>query len=150
MFPASTRLEEALTEHATTYVRTRSKLAPFLQLVRDKINGLEFKRFAFPRRVNAPCPLKTLAYLVSSSDVIAFGFNHRGTDETWCIDTRGVLTMSIDPGTYQRLGLLGTPLPWRPHKDRYSKRVPFAYPRKRTRVTFWVGSRCAFAEGSEW
>ncbi|KAF9778317.1 ribonuclease P [Thelephora terrestris] len=63
-----------------------------------------------------------------SSDVIAFGSNQRGTDETWCIDTRGVLTISIDPGTYQRLGLLGTPLPWKPHKDRYtvvlSQKVP--------------------------
>ena len=52
--------------------------------------------------------------------MIAFGFNSRGTDETWCIDTRGVLTLSIDPGTYQRLGLLGTPLPWRTHQNRYS------------------------------
>lgn len=97
VFPASTELEEALTKHATTYVRTSSKLAPFLQFVQDKINALELK-----------------------SDVIAFGFNPRGTDETWCIDTRGVLTMSIDRGTYQRLGLLGTPLPWRPHQNRYS------------------------------
>jgi len=98
-------LEEGLAKHATTYACTRSKLAPFLQLIQDKINGVEFK-----------------------SDVIAFGFNPRGTDETWCVDTRGVLTMSIDPGTYQRLGLLGTPLPWKLHRNRYtvvlSKKVP--------------------------
>jgi len=105
VFPASRRLEEALTQHTTTYVHTRSKLAPFVQLVQDKINGLEFK-----------------------SDVIAFGFNPRGTDETWCIDTRGVLTLAIDSGTYQKLGLLGKPLPWRLHQSRYivvlSQKVP--------------------------
>ena len=56
--------------------------------------------------------------------MIAFGFNPRGTDETWCIDTRGVLTLSVDAGTYQRLGLLGTPLPWRPHQHRYSMWTP--------------------------
>ena len=64
------------------------------------------------------------AFFFSSSDVIAFGSNPRGTDETWCIDTRGVLTLSIDRGTYQRLGLLGTPLPWRPHQNRYSTWIP--------------------------
>ena len=68
--------------------------------------------------------LKPRIPLIRSSDVIAFGVNSHGTDETWCIDTRGVLTLSIDPGTYQSLGLLGTPLPWRPHQDRYSESDP--------------------------
>ena len=52
--------------------------------------------------------------------MVAFGFNPRGTDETWCIDNRGVLTLSINPQTYQKLGLLGRPLPWKIHRDRYS------------------------------
>ena len=47
MLPASTRPEEALAQHDTTSVRTRSKLAPFVQLVWDKIDGLEFKRLGF-------------------------------------------------------------------------------------------------------
>jgi len=45
------RLEEVLTQHITTRVRTRSKLAPFVQLVQDKNDGLEFKRFEFNRRI---------------------------------------------------------------------------------------------------
>lgn len=51
VFPASTGLEEAIAQRATTHVFTRSKLALFVQLVQDKINGLEFKRFALNRRV---------------------------------------------------------------------------------------------------
>lgn len=62
-----------------------------------------------------------------SSDAIAFGFNSHGTDETWCIDTRGVLTLSVESGTYQRLGLLGTPLPWKLHRNRYSMPIPLPY-----------------------
>lgn len=71
MFPASTRLEEDLTKHLTTYVRTQSKLAPFYQLVQDKINSLEFKRFAFFRRIAVPffftpCSPAMLLLLVST------------------------------------------------------------------------------------
>lgn len=123
MFPASIRLDEALTQYTTTYVHTRSKLGPFVQLVQDKINGLEFKRFVLHRRV----ALNDGTSLVCSSGVIAFGSNSRGTDETWCIDTRGVLTLAIDSVTYQKLGLLGKPLPWRPHQNRYSTCIPFPF-----------------------
>ena len=105
------------------------KLAPFVQLVHDKINGLEFKRLVSLSTRHSSLFIivtpKNGAFPLCSSDVIAFGFNPRGTDETWCIDTRGVLTLSIDRGTYQRLGLLGTPLPWKAHQDRYSTWTPF-------------------------
>ena len=55
VFPASTRLEEALAQHVTTNVRTRSRFAPFVHLVQDKIDGLEFRRFVFSRRVAPAC-----------------------------------------------------------------------------------------------
>ena len=93
-------------------------------------------------------PSKNGASPFCSSNVIAFGSNPRGTDETWCIDTRGVLTLSIDGETYQRLGLLGTPLPWRPHQNRHSTCTP-SLPESAEYLFFLCDSRCVVSNSSK-
>ena len=41
-------------------------------------------------------------------------------DDVWCIDPRGVLSLSVAKGTYEQLGLLGKPLPFNNnHKDQH-------------------------------
>lgn len=40
-------------------------------------------------------------------------------DDVWCIDPRGVLTLSVATETYEQLGLLGEPLPFKNHKDQH-------------------------------
>ena len=40
-------------------------------------------------------------------------------DDVWCIDPRGVLTLSVAKETYEQLGLLGKSLPLNNHKDQH-------------------------------
>jgi len=96
VFPASDAFENVLQNLNTGYVKTKSALASFVELVRDHINPLTLE-----------------------SDVIAVGYNSLGTDDTWCIDTRGVLTLCVARDTYQRLGLMGSKLPWKHCEGQY-------------------------------
>lgn len=38
-------------------------------------------------------------------------------DDVWCIDHRGLLTLSVSKDTYERLGLVGKKLPFKTHTD---------------------------------
>ncbi|KAG5654183.1 hypothetical protein H0H81_006565 [Sphagnurus paluster] len=46
------------------------------------------------------------------------------TDDVWCIDPRGILTLLVAKDTYERLGLLGKKLPFKAHADTYVIRIP--------------------------
>lgn len=37
-------------------------------------------------------------------------------DDTWCIDPRGVLTLSVSKTLYEQLGLVGRKLPFKPER----------------------------------
>lgn len=40
-------------------------------------------------------------------------------DDVWCIDPRGVLTLSVSKDAYERLGLVGKELPFKTHADQH-------------------------------
>lgn len=40
-------------------------------------------------------------------------------EDVWCIDSRGLLTLSVCKETYEKLGLLGKRLPFKNHADQY-------------------------------
>lgn len=40
-------------------------------------------------------------------------------DDVWCVDTRGLLTLLVTKDTYERLGLVGTRMPFKAHKDHF-------------------------------
>lgn len=41
----------------------------------------------------------------------------RLSEDLWAIDTRGVLTLSVCKETYEILGIVGKPLPFKGHSD---------------------------------
>lgn len=62
------------------------------------------------------------------SDLVAVSLNHgydAQSDDVWCIDTRGVLTMCVCKETYEKLGLLGQKMPF---KNRSGERYGMWYP----------------------
>jgi len=48
--------------------------------------------------------------------VVAFGHS-TNKDDVWCIDTRGVLTITVEKQSYERLGIVGSTLPWKGCED---------------------------------
>ncbi|KAH6915830.1 ribonuclease P 40kDa subunit-domain-containing protein [Coprinopsis sp. MPI-PUGE-AT-0042] len=46
------------------------------------------------------------------------------SDDYWCIDTRGVLTLSVCKETYESLGIVGKPLPFKGHSDVHVIDIP--------------------------
>ena len=40
-------------------------------------------------------------------------------EDKWCVDPRGILTLSITKDTYQRLGLTGEKLPFKGYSDQF-------------------------------
>lgn len=49
------------------------------------------------------------------------------TDDKWCIDPRGVLTLCVSKVTYQRLGLVGSKLPFKDCAEQYSTFLPSGF-----------------------
>lgn len=41
------------------------------------------------------------------------------SEDVWCIDPRGLLTLSVSKETYERLGLIGKKLPFRNCSERH-------------------------------
>ncbi|KAF8202501.1 ribonuclease P 40kDa subunit-domain-containing protein [Pholiota molesta] len=46
------------------------------------------------------------------------------TEDSWCIDPRGHLTLSVSKETYERLGLVGRPLPFKGHDEKHTIDIP--------------------------
>lgn len=66
-----------------------------------------------------PCVSICICAHASRSDLLALGKPGPLDTDVWCIDPRGVLTLSVCKPTYERLGLVGTPLPWKEHQDTF-------------------------------
>jgi hypothetical protein len=45
------------------------------------------------------------------------------TEDVWCLDTRGILSLSLAKDTYERLGIVGAPVGPPKRKDRFRERV---------------------------
>lgn len=37
----------------------------------------------------------------------------KNTDDVWCIDSRGIVTLFLSKDTYEQLGIVGKPLPFK-------------------------------------
>ncbi|KAG6840569.1 hypothetical protein C0991_005758 [Blastosporella zonata] len=60
-----------------------------------------------------------LADLVDSG-----GATDANSDDVWCVDPRGLLTLLVEKDTYERVGLVGKRLPFKAHKDYFVIRLP--------------------------
>ncbi|KIP01853.1 hypothetical protein PHLGIDRAFT_79987, partial [Phlebiopsis gigantea 11061_1 CR5-6] len=89
--PESFDLQDQLSQLSTQYYERRWKLSDFAAFAETHV-----QRF---------------------SDLLALGKPGALDPDVWCVDTRGVLTLSVCKSTYERLGLVGTPLPWKEHQD---------------------------------
>ncbi|KAG6918957.1 hypothetical protein DXG01_010196 [Tephrocybe rancida] len=88
LFPSSGTLEPALSKLSTRYIRDRVKLADLVDT-----SGTFADYYLQPQHTDAH------------------------SDDVWCIDPRGLLTIFVGKETYERLGLLGKRLPFKTHKD---------------------------------
>ena len=55
------------------------------------------------------------------SEILALG-SASDTDDVWCLDGRGVLTLTVGKETYEQLGLVVEKLPWKSHRDIHGMR----------------------------
>ncbi|KAF9466137.1 ribonuclease P 40kDa subunit-domain-containing protein [Collybia nuda] len=94
IFPSSDDLESALSVLGTRYGKGKVKLS-------DLIND------AGPFSDVLSNPESGFAMLGKEQN-----------DDVWCIDPRGLLTLSVSKDTYERLGLVGRKLPFKTHADR--------------------------------
>lgn len=53
--------------------------------------------------------------------MLALGQSSSDTDDVWCLDYRGVLTLTVGKETYEELGLTGKPLPWKECRDKHGR-----------------------------
>lgn len=101
IFPSDDVLESALSKLETRYFRGRAKLS-------------EIVDYAVPLANSVPSP---------NIPFTALAINEP-TDDVWCIDPRGLLTLSLSKDTHQRLGLLGKKLPFKNQPDIRVVRIP--------------------------
>ncbi|KAF9485445.1 hypothetical protein BDN70DRAFT_910091 [Pholiota conissans] len=62
-------------------------------------------------------------FVNSGSNLLAVSAN-RHSEDSWCIDPRGHLTLSASKETYERLGLVGKSLPFKGHEDIHIIDIP--------------------------
>lgn len=102
-------MEAALCQLEARYVEAKVVLSTLIDAAGDSVNPLGFERCA-------ACPvslrkLNNSRFLVELffSDLFALSLDEED-DDVWCIDHRGLLTLSVSKDTYERLGLLGKKL----------------------------------------
>ncbi|KAF8075128.1 ribonuclease P 40kDa subunit-domain-containing protein [Lyophyllum atratum] len=100
IFPSSDLLESALGQLGTRYSTGQVKLAEVV----DTAGAFAF--FLEPER----------CFTMLSTDA--------HSDDVWCIDPRGLLTLLVSKDTYERLGLVGKKLPFKGHKEYHVIRLP--------------------------
>jgi len=101
VFPSSDILESTLSRLATRYFRGRATLS-------------EIVEYAVPFANSLPSPNIPFTALCI----------HGHEDDVWCIDPRGLLTLSLSKDTYEKLGLVGKKLPFKNHSDKHVVRLP--------------------------
>lgn len=47
------------------------------------------------------------------------------SDDKWCIDPRGIITLYVTKQSYERLGLVGTKLPFKGCPEQYGAHLQF-------------------------
>lgn len=95
-FPSNERLKDALTNLETRYVRGKVRIADVLSRAIDGTLG-------------------DLLILTPTPDAVS---------DVWCLDPRGILTLSICKESYEDLGVAGHALPFKGHSDRYATQIP--------------------------
>ncbi|CAL1714311.1 unnamed protein product [Somion occarium] len=100
VIPSSTDLEDKLKNLTTSYHSQKTALVDFVEFASSFIRK----------------------YSVSSS-LLALGKPAHDSDDVWCIDTRGLLTLAVGKETYEQLGLVGKHLPWKPWEDTHVIRI---------------------------
>ncbi|TCD69388.1 hypothetical protein EIP91_007735 [Steccherinum ochraceum] len=56
-------------------------------------------------------------------NVLALG-SAANSDDVWCLDSRGTLSLAVGKETYEQLGMVGSKLPWKPKKEMHIIRIP--------------------------
>ncbi|KAI0675792.1 ribonuclease P 40kDa subunit-domain-containing protein [Trametes maxima] len=102
VFPACAALEEALVQlrASFSYWRCECGLGDFLAFAKSYVNENALE-----------------------SNIVALGLGGPVGDDVWCIDSRGILTAVVGKETYEVLGLVGEPLPWKEHADEHVIRI---------------------------
>ncbi|KAG6850656.1 hypothetical protein H0H93_010384 [Arthromyces matolae] len=123
LFPSSDILETALRKLTTRYVKAQVKLADVVDS-----NGPFANVYSRPQgHVFSKLPLFQLALTWGYTFPSSRCFSMLATDpsdDVWCIDPRGLLTLLVTKTTYERLGLVGTALPFKAHKNYFVIRLP--------------------------
>lgn len=119
MVPASDSARERFSQLTTAYKSRQWKLGAFVELAAPRV------RQASAGYLAHRCVLISVGYDFGltgcgNSDVVALGKPGPLDDDVWCLDTRGCLTLAVGTSTYQALGLVGHPLPWKEHNEIYS------------------------------
>ncbi|KAH9930345.1 ribonuclease P 40kDa subunit-domain-containing protein, partial [Fomitopsis serialis] len=99
IFSSEAILENGLTALTSTYWSCSSTLARFVDYAKSFVNKFEMQ-----------------------SDIVAVSVLDATTEIVFSLDSRGLLTFVVDKPTYERLGIVGTPMRWSGCKDMY--RVP--------------------------
>ncbi|KAI0675796.1 ribonuclease P 40kDa subunit-domain-containing protein [Trametes maxima] len=123
VFPACAALEEALVQlrASFSYWRCECGLGDFLAFAKSYVNENALE-----------------------SDIIALGLAGPVNDDVWCVDSRGILTAVVGKETYEVLGLVGEPLPWKEHADEHVIRISLRASRRQAE-----GFKACHAYGSK-
>ncbi|KAF9006163.1 ribonuclease P 40kDa subunit-domain-containing protein [Cyathus striatus] len=99
IFPTNAALEGALSTLETTYWKGKSRISEIVDKAGTYVNSVVQE---------------------SQLLLVSTGANE---DDTWCIDSRGVLSLVVSKDTYERLGLVGKKLPFKSHKEMHVVRI---------------------------
>ncbi|KAI0629344.1 ribonuclease P 40kDa subunit-domain-containing protein, partial [Trametes polyzona] len=100
VFPSSDTLEEALVALQAEYWKCECTLSGFLDFAKVYVDQVSLR-----------------------SKIVATGFAGFTDEDAWCLDTRGILTLAVRKQTYETLGLVGEPLPWKERADTHVIRI---------------------------
>ncbi|KAK7025188.1 ribonuclease P protein subunit p40 [Favolaschia claudopus] len=102
LFPSNPALQAALSVLETSYVKAEVVLSELVKEVEKGgyVSGVEMK--------------STLTVLSVSPH----------TDDIWCLDPRGVLTLHLSAESHQKLGITGQKLPFKSRSNEYTVTLP--------------------------
>ncbi|KAJ7879968.1 ribonuclease P 40kDa subunit-domain-containing protein [Mycena olivaceomarginata] len=100
VFPANDALHAVLCALETAYVKAEMELASLVAQAETFVLPLE--------------PRSTLTALSISPH----------SDDVWCLDSRGVLTLHLSAESYQTLGITGQKLPFKSHSSEHTVSLP--------------------------
>jgi len=110
VYPSNPALDSEFSGLETRYYSARVRIADVFAL------GEQL------RCVIPPCLWgEILSELGINSDVLMLTPSMSGSSDVWCIDPRGIMTLSVCKQTYEALGLTGSTLPFKGHADRHGQ-----------------------------